>query len=618
MTDAIRPGYVRVTEVLAPYSNFSMVNAATLARAAERGTRVHAHCQDILLGRPLNGVREDEIGCVRNFDAWARNIDEVIGVERRLYHEDLMLTGQIDIICRLRGDALPSIVDIKTPIGYSRHWRAQLAGYKLLADHHGLGTGRVMTLRLRNKSPLVDDSTGTLPLDTAGFMNALLAHRYFRELDGGKKTAPRPCSPFRPTAPAMIRDALELAPIKENDMPNETHLDETDGAQCQVIDGVRYRVTEEDSLQVPDGGPRQHLEEADDDDDFFDNLDIKAIAAQMNEDERNGLAGTDPEWEEVPADPPPPAAATPKAKKPRAGHKGKGKAETEAEDAGPAPHDVRYGPEPGSVPPRLREGPISLGTSLVEIARRREESEKASHEALIERTSKEQVDGFYLDQTASAKETMRRFELVIAKCREDAAKIAVIDGEKSKEEAAGILVPLKTALKDIEKTRKGIVEAPQAFVKAVNEAAKFFKDRIKAITDDIEAKVSAFTQIEKIEAQKRAEEERRVQVEIQERLQAEVDETNAANLARDPNAILIEVPRPAPLVHMGPPKSVRTEAGTMTAVDKWNFRIADIGQVPREYLAVNETAIRAAIRQGIREIPGVEIFKDTAIRVTAT
>jgi hypothetical protein len=592
-----------------------MVNAGTMARAAERGTRVHAHCQNILLGRPLNGVREDEIGCVRNFDAWARNIEEVIEVERRLYHEDLRFTGQIDIICRLKGDGLPSIVDIKTPIGYSRHWRAQLAGYKLLADHCGLGTGRVMTLRLRNKGPLVDESTGTLPLDMAGFTNALLAYRYFRELDGGKTSAPRPHSPFRSPAPATIRDALAMAPIKENDMPHETHSDETDGARHKVIDGVRYRVTEEDFLPVPDGGPSQPPEEADDDDDdFFDNLDIDAIAAEMRADRMNGLAGPDQGLEEAPADPPPAeaATATPKAKKPRR----KGKAE--AEDAGPTPCDLSYGREPHLVPPRLREGPISRVPSMMEIARRREESEKANHEAMIERTSKEQVESFYLDQTASAKENMRRFELVIARCREAADKIAVIDGEESKKEAAKILVPLKTALKDIDKTRKGIVEAPNAFVKAVNEAAKMFKDSIEAITKGLEAKVAAFSQVEQIEAQKRAEEERLAQMELQERLQADVDATNAANLARDPDAIMIEVPRPAPLVHMEPPKSVRTEAGTMTAVDKWNFRIADIGQVPREYLVVNETAIRAAIKQGLREIPGVEIFKDTTIRVTAT
>lgn len=46
---------------------------------------------------------------------------------------------------------------------------------------------------------------------------------------------------------------------------------------------------------------------------------------------------------------------------------------------------------------------------------------------------------------------------------------------------------------------------------------------------------------------------------------------------------------------------------------RWVFEVKDTAQVPREYLIVNETAIRKAIANGVREIPGVEIKQEESI-----
>lgn len=49
---------------------------------------------------------------------------------------------------------------------------------------------------------------------------------------------------------------------------------------------------------------------------------------------------------------------------------------------------------------------------------------------------------------------------------------------------------------------------------------------------------------------------------------------------------------------------------------KWVHEVTDAAQVPRQYLMVNEAALKAAIAGGAREIPGVRIFEQvrTAIR----
>lgn len=45
----------------------------------------------------------------------------------------------------------------------------------------------------------------------------------------------------------------------------------------------------------------------------------------------------------------------------------------------------------------------------------------------------------------------------------------------------------------------------------------------------------------------------------------------------------------------------------------WKFEVLDPAIVPREFLMVDEKAIRAAIAEGARTIPGVNIFQDTSI-----
>lgn len=47
----------------------------------------------------------------------------------------------------------------------------------------------------------------------------------------------------------------------------------------------------------------------------------------------------------------------------------------------------------------------------------------------------------------------------------------------------------------------------------------------------------------------------------------------------------------------------------------WTFSVKDEAQVPREFLIVDEKKIREAVRTGVRDIPGVEIFQDTQIAI---
>lgn len=72
---------------------------------------------------------------------------------------------------------------------------------------------------------------------------------------------------------------------------------------------------------------------------------------------------------------------------------------------------------------------------------------------------------------------------------------------------------------------------------------------------------------------------------------------------------------PAPIKDVARVVSIATGNKASAGV-KWDYRVTDIDKVPRQYLMVNEAAIKAAIKGGTRKIDGVEIFEaaKTSIR----
>lgn len=47
----------------------------------------------------------------------------------------------------------------------------------------------------------------------------------------------------------------------------------------------------------------------------------------------------------------------------------------------------------------------------------------------------------------------------------------------------------------------------------------------------------------------------------------------------------------------------------------WTFKITELAEVPRAYLMVNEAAIKAAVKAGARDIPGVSIYQEQSAMV---
>ena len=170
-----------VTTVLSPWSDFSQVPSDVLDGAAERGKRVHALCAAWAQGLFAVPGQQDRgyfESFQRWFDAW---VEEVIAVEAE-YLSRHGYSGRPDLICRIKGDELASVVDFKTPLAVHRAWRPQLAAYRQLANECVCPTKRAFCLRLKRDGSraIVDEELPeTLDRDFRIFCYALAVWKFF-------------------------------------------------------------------------------------------------------------------------------------------------------------------------------------------------------------------------------------------------------------------------------------------------------------------------------------------------------------------------------------------------------------------------------------------------------
>jgi len=119
-----------------------------------------------------------------------------------------------------------------------------------------------------------------------------------------------------------------------------------------------------------------------------------------------------------------------------------------------------------------------------------------------------------------------------------------------------------TFAKQIEKTRKEIVRPHLDFQKAVKQFADDLRGQFDAVRSVMQAKLEAFSQ-----------------------------ESTAENL--------------------GMPMKIENEDATAYEETTWHHSVESTELVPREYLMIDEKAVKAAIKDGVRQIPGIKIYSET-------
>lgn len=136
----IKPGYRRVTEIIAPFTGIEFVDEEVLKKAADRGTSVHTYIEMYLNGMDWKHehIPEEVLPYFISFKEWAKknpfiNMDlNNKTLEQRFYCDDLKITGQVDLM--VRTDEMTVLIDFKTSSKPSISWKLQGAAYKYLVD----------------------------------------------------------------------------------------------------------------------------------------------------------------------------------------------------------------------------------------------------------------------------------------------------------------------------------------------------------------------------------------------------------------------------------------------------------------------------------------------------
>lgn len=197
----------------------------------------------------------------------------------------------------------------------------------------------------------------------------------------------------------------------------------------------------------------------------------------------------------------------------------------------------------------------------------------------------------------AAKVALRPYLVAIDGMVQEASSI-VIEDDAENAAAVALGTTAKMLAKKIEEQRKRIVEKPNDFVKGVNSFCRIFTDKLGNIEDVLKVKLSQYRVALE---QKRREQEKAAKkeaAEMQKKMEAEAKEKNIA----PPEAIAPVLPKKA--------ATVRTETGSASGRKQWVFKVVNEAEIPREWLRLDEMKVRDAIRGGVRNIEGLEIYQE--------
>jgi len=215
-----------------------------------------------------------------------------------------------------------------------------------------------------------------------------------------------------------------------------------------------------------------------------------------------------------------------------------------------------------------------------------------------------------------------------------------ITSESEQKGAIDLSNQIKARIKRVEELRKFFVEDLTRKVNEINAEFRAVRKPLEDMLEQIDGKLLDWRKKEmaRIEAERKKEEERKRKEfeKEQEKLrkqaekEAEAEKKRLAKLElskkeekaelkriEEEKAAKIEEAKQDDFVFddsdFKQSKTVHSETGSATFKKTWDFKVIDPLKIPREYLQVDLVAIRKAVKDGARVIPGVDIFETEVI-----
>lgn len=171
-----------ISQVGQHWLNFDSVPQDRLEFAKERGSDFHRlaalHAKKLW----IDDITDSCVGFFKSFQEWFEAVvAEAVLVEKTLVHPVLPYKGTPDIILRIKGDQLLTLMDYKTPRVHSLGWCLQLAAYRELAIANGYPVRRVASIQPHpdGGSAKFAEYTKNLTHDFLVFRSMLTIWRFF-------------------------------------------------------------------------------------------------------------------------------------------------------------------------------------------------------------------------------------------------------------------------------------------------------------------------------------------------------------------------------------------------------------------------------------------------------
>lgn len=197
---------------------------------------------------------------------------------------------------------------------------------------------------------------------------------------------------------------------------------------------------------------------------------------------------------------------------------------------------------------------------------------------------------------------------------------AVIENEADKENAVILLKEITEYKKAIKKQKDELSAEAKKELDAIKATFKEPETFIASAEEIIRDKINHFLNLqrEKMEEEARAlkqkaEDEALKQAEELEALKSGAGEYDA--VTRKAMIEAIENKQNKLIDATAKTADINQSTANSVVRNVWAFRVVDFKKIPFEYLQLNETAVRSAIKEGVREIEGLEIFKECQVAI---
>lgn len=210
-------------------------------------------------------------------------------------------------------------------------------------------------------------------------------------------------------------------------------------------------------------------------------------------------------------------------------------------------------------------------------------------------------------------------EIEARKRIEEINAMPILTPEDFEKGSAWLKVVVKTE-KELKSLLKDKIAPHKAEIDAIKEVfekpLELLATAQQKARDKLNAYVIAERQIKEAETQKIMEEKQKAAAKELKKLDRkdasagkydEITQEAIHQFVADKKAqVIAEATKPVDIVQGGANASVRLI---------WDFEVEDITKVPAEYISINAPAVRAAIKEGIREVPGLKIYQKPSVAI---